>query len=430
MKIAVIGGGSSYTPELMEGIINHKDSLPVTEVVLIDIPEGEEKVSINTAFAKRMAEKAGLPISVRYTLDRREGLKDASFVIAQIRVGGLDAREKDERIPLKYDVIGQETTGPGGFFKALRTIPVMLSICRDMEDVCKDAWLINFTNPSGIITEAILKNTKVKCIGLCNVSINMRYDAAERLSVSPDELDCRFIGLNHLSVMNHAYYQGKDRILDAVSVENTESVVKNIQKDAEMDAVAKELGCLLSPYMQYFYTEKEALQHEKMEAIGLTGTRAAQVKEVEKNLFECYKDINLREKPAALAKRGGARYSMAAICLIDSIYNDTNDVQVVDVFNNGIIPQLPDDVVIEVNCRIGRNGAAPLASDVPASVLGLIGQVKAYEEYTIEAAITGDRNKALIALLNNPLIHDVRDAKGILNELLEAHRAYLPAFFQ
>lgn len=430
MKIAVIGGGSSYTPELMEGIINHKDSLPVTEVVLIDIPEGQEKVSINTAFAKRMAEKAGLPISVRYTLDRREGLKDASFVIAQIRVGGLDAREKDERIPLKYDVIGQETTGPGGFFKALRTIPVMLSICRDIEEVCKDAWLINFTNPSGIITEAILKNTKVKCIGLCNVSINMRYDAAERLSVSPDELDCRFIGLNHLSVMNHAYYQGKDRILDAVSVENTESVVKNIQKDAEMDAVAKELGCLLSPYMQYFYTEKEALQHEKMEAIGLTGTRAAQVKEVEKNLFECYKDINLREKPAALAKRGGARYSMAAICLIDSIYNDTNDVQVVDVFNNGIIPQLPDDVVIEVNCRIGRNGAAPLASDVPASVLGLISQVKAYEEYTIEAAITGDRNKALIALLNNPLIHDVRDAKGILNELLEAHRAYLPAFFQ
>lgn len=430
MKIAVIGGGSSYTPELMEGIINHKDSLPVTEVVLIDIPEGEEKVSINTAFAKRMAEKAGLPISVRYTLDRREGLKDASFVIAQIRVGGLDAREKDERIPLKYDVIGQETTGPGGFFKALRTIPVMLSICRDMEEVCKDAWLINFTNPSGIITEAILKNTKVKCIGLCNVSINMRYDAAERLSVSPDELDCRFIGLNHLSVMNHAYYQGKDRILDAVSVENTESVVKNIQKDAEMDAVAKELGCLLSPYMQYFYTEKEALQHEKMEAIGLTGTRAAQVKEVEKNLFECYKDVNLREKPAALAKRGGARYSMAAICLIDSIYNDTNDVQVVDVFNNGIIPQLPDDVVIEVNCRIGRNGAAPLASDVPSSVLGLIEQVKAYEEFTIEAAITGDRNKALIALLNNPLVHDVRDAKGILNELLEAHKAYLPAFFQ
>lgn len=430
MKIAVIGGGSSYTPELMEGIINHKDSLPVTEVVLIDIPEGEEKVSINTAFAKRMVEKAGLPISVRYTLDRREGLKDASFVIAQIRVGGLDAREKDERIPLKYDVIGQETTGPGGFFKALRTIPVMLSICRDMEEVCKDAWLINFTNPSGIITEAILKNTKVKCIGLCNVSINMRYDAAERLSVSPDELDCRFIGLNHLSVMNHAYYQGKDRILDAVNVENKESVVKNIKKDEEMDAVARELGCLLSPYMQYFYTEKEALRHEKLEAIGLTGTRAAQVKEVEKNLFECYKDVNLREKPAALAKRGGARYSMAAICLIDSIYNDTNDVQVVDVFNNGIIPQLPDDVVIEVNCRIGRNGAAPLASDVPASVLGLIGQVKAYEEYTIEAAITGDRNKALIALLNNPLIHDVRDAKGILNELLEAHRAYLPAFFQ
>lgn len=306
----------------------------------------------------------------------------------------------------------------------------MLSICHDMEEVCKDAWLINFTNPSGIVTEAILKNTKVKCIGLCNVSINMRYDAAERLGVSPDDLDCRFIGLNHLSVMNHAYYQGQDRILDAVNVENAESVVKNIKKDEEMDAVAKELGCLLSPYMQYFYTEKEALRHEKMEAIGLTGTRANQVKEVEKNLFTCYQDKNLKEKPEALAKRGGTRYSMAAICLIDSIYNDTRDVQVVDVLNNGTIPQLPDDVVIEVNCEISKDGAAPLASDVPASVLGLIEQVKAYEEFTIEAAITGDRTKALIALLNNPLVHDVRDARGILNELLEAHKAYLPAFFK
>lgn len=429
MKLAVIGGGSSYTPELIEGIITHKDSLPVSEIVLIDIPEGEKKVSVNTAFARRMVEKAGLPVAVRYTLDRRDGLAGASFVIAQIRVGGLKAREKDERIPLKYDVIGQETTGPGGFFKALRTIPVMLDICHDMEEVCPDAWLINFTNPSGIVTEAVLKHTRVKCIGLCNVPINMRYDAAQRLHVPAEELDCRFIGLNHLSVMHHAYYRGEDRILDAVSVENTESIVKNIKKDEEMDAVAKELGCMLSPYLQYFYTEKAALQHEKQEALGLTGTRAQQVEEVEEKLFTCYQDENLKEKPEALSKRGGARYSMAAISLIDSIYNDRGDVQVVDVRNNGTIPQLDDDVVIEVNCRIGKEGAMPLSSDTPKTVLGLIEQVKAYEVLTIEAATTGNRNKALLALLNNPLVHDVRDARGILNEMLEAHRAYLPLFF-
>lgn len=430
MKLVVIGGGSSYTPELVEGVILHKDSLPVTEIVLIDIEAGEEKVSINTAFAKRMVEKAGLDITVRYTLDRKEGLKDAAFVITQIRVGGLDARAKDERIPLKYGVIGQETTGPGGCFKALRTIPVLLDICHDMEEVCPDAWLVNFTNPAGIVTEAVLKYTKIKCIGLCNCSINMKYDAAERLNLPVEELDCRFVGLNHLSVLNHIYYQGKDLIQHALHVENAQSVVKNIKKDEAMDAIARNMGCMLSPYMQYFYTEKKALEHEVQEALGLEGVRADQVKQVEAELFEQYKDVNLKEKPQSLAKRGGARYSMAAIRLIDSIYNDRQDVQVVDVQNKGTIPQLPDDVVIEVNCVIGKDGANPVQPvDVPLMVQGLIMQVKAYEILTIQAAVTGDRQKALLALMTNPLIHDVRDAENILNEFLEAHKDYLPRFF-
>ena len=430
MKLVVIGGGSSYTPELVEGVILHKDSLPVTEIVLIDIEAGEEKVSINTAFAKRMVEKAGLDITVRYTLDRKEGLKGAAFVITQIRVGGLDARAKDERIPLKYGVIGQETTGPGGCFKALRTIPVLLDICHDMEEVCPDAWLVNFTNPAGIVTEAVLKYTKIKCIGLCNCSINMKYDAAERLNLPVEELDCRFVGLNHLSVLNHIYYQGKDLIQQALHVENAQSVVKNIKKDEAMDAIARNMSCMLSPYMQYFYTEKKALEHEVQEALGLEGVRADQVKQVEAELFEQYKDVNLKEKPQSLAKRGGARYSMAAIRLIDSIYNDRQDVQVVDVQNKGTIPQLPDDVVIEVNCVIGKDGANPVQPvEVPLMVQGLIMQVKAYEILTIQAAVTGDRQKALLALMTNPLIHDVRDAENILNELLEAHKDYLPRFF-
>lgn len=430
MKLVVIGGGSSYTPELIEGVIKHHETLPITEVALADIAAGSEKLAINTAFSKRMIEKAGLSIAVSGTLDRREALAGADFIITQIRVGGLDARGRDERIPLKYGMIGQETTGIGGCFKAFRTIPVMLDICRDIEELCPKAWLINFTNPSGIVTEAVLKHTHVKCIGLCNCSINMRYDAAQRLAVPAESLDCRFIGLNHLSVMNHAYLDGKERIQDVLNVFNSESVVKNIEKDEEMDRVAKELGCMLSPYLQYFYMEKQMLKEETEQAIGLEGTRADQVKAVEKELFLQYRNPELKEKPEALARRGGARYSEAAINLIDSIYNDSQDVQVVDVRNNGLIPQLPKDCVIETNCVIGKKGAEPLeGADVPLSVIGLICQVKAYEILTIEAAVSGDRNTALRAFLNHPLVRDVRDARAALAEMLEANKEYLPQFF-
>ena len=419
MKLVIIGGGSSYTPELVEGVILHRESLPVKEIVLIDVPEGEKKVRINTAFAKRMLKKAGHEADVRYTFDRMEGLSGAAFVITQLRVGGLDAREKDERIPLKYDMIGQETTGAGGFFKALRTIPVILDICRDMEKVCPDAWLINFTNPAGIVTEAVLKHTKVRCIGLCNVPINMRHDAAERLQVSAEDLDCRFIGLNHLSVMTHAFYQGENRIHEALQAGNEESIVKNIEKNDGMDDMARELGCMLSPYLQYFYFERASLQHEKQEALGLEGTRAVQVKKVEQNLFTCYQDEQLDEKPEALAKRGGARYSEAAINLIDSIYHDRRDVQVVDTLNRGTIGQLADDAVIETNCVIGKDGATPLAAkEFPPIFLGLMEQVKAYESLTVEAAVEGDRNKALLALMHHPLVHEMPDARAMMEEMM------------
>lgn len=431
MRLVVIGGGSSYTPELIEGVIRHHSTLPVTEVMLVDIEAGSEKLRINTDFSRRMVEKAGLDIEIKGTLDRREALPGADFIITQIRVGGLDARSRDERIPLKYGMIGQETTGIGGCFKALRTIPVLLDICRDIEEFCPQAWLINFTNPSGIVTEAVLKHTKVKCIGLCNCSINMQHDAAKRLGVDVDNLDCRFIGLNHLSVMNHAYLDGTDRIQEILDVFNNESVVKNIEKNAEMDKVAKELGCMLSPYMQYFYMERYMLEEERAQAIGLEGTRADQVKTVERELFKKYSNPDLREKPEELARRGGARYSEAAINLIDSIYNDRRDVQIVDVMNYGRIPQLPYDSVIETNCTIGKNGAEPfMDADVPMAVLGLMAQVKAYEVLTIEAAVSGDYNKALLAFLNHPLVHDVRDARAALDEMLSENKEYLPQFFE
>ena len=431
IKLTVIGGGSSYTPELVEGVILHYKTLPVTEIVLVDIMQGEEKVQITTSLVQRMVHKAGIDIKVSYTLNRKEGLIGADFVVAQLRVGGLDARAIDERIPLKYGVVGQETTGPGGCFKALRTIPVMLSICEDMQEVCPDAWLINFTNPAGIVTEAVNRYTKIKCIGLCNVPINMIHDAATRLNVPTNELDCRFVGLNHLSMMHHAYYKGKDQIAKIVKVKQTKSIVKNIEKKDAIEVLQEKMVGLLSPYMQYFYLEKDMVAEEIRKVFSGEGTRAEQVKIVENQLFEIYKDLNLDIKPEALSKRGGSRYSEAAIALIHSIYTDRGDIQVVNVPNGTLFPELPIDAVVEVNCVINKNGAIPISSDgLPEVIKGLVCQVKAYERLTIEAAIEGNRDKLLLALMNNPLIHQFEDAQCMMDDMLEAHKNYLTKFYE
>ncbi|MGL4345696.1 MAG: 6-phospho-beta-glucosidase, partial [Cellulosilyticaceae bacterium] len=230
LKLVVIGGGSSYTPELMDGLIQKRDELPVAEVVLVDIVDGERKVSINTDLVQRMFKKAELETKVSYTLDRAAALEGADFVVTQFRVGGLAARARDERIPMAYDVIGQETTGPGGFAKALRTIPVILDICHDIEAICPKAWLINFTNPAGIITEVVNKHTSVKTIGLCNVPINMTYDAAEKLGVDPTDIRCSFVGLNHLSVITSIKHQGEEKLEQVIQkgLEQQEGIVKNI----------------------------------------------------------------------------------------------------------------------------------------------------------------------------------------------------------
>lgn len=452
LKLVIIGGGSSYTPELIDGVILHRETLPVKEIVLIDIPAGKEKVEINTAFVKRMLSKAGMDIQVSYTFDRMKGLAGADFVITQLRVGGLEARNQDERIPLKYGLVGQETTGAGGCFKALRTIPVLLDICADMEKVCKDAWLINFTNPAGIVTEAVNKYTKVKCIGLCNCPINMCHDAAERLgeSVAEGDLDCRFVGLNHLSIMPHVYLKenadipgmehGHDYIEEVLKVRKAEGVVKNINKIAGMDEKAAAMGAMLSPYMQYFYFTNEMVKEEQESVAVGKGTRANQVQAVEKALFEKYRDTNLEEKPAELSKRGGSRYSEAAINLVNSIFNNACDIQTVDTLNGNIIPELPADAVIETNCIISSKGATPIAitedrADIrecyqaqQAEFMQLVKKIKEYERLTIEAAVHGDKELAVQALTTNPLIGNRETAVQVFEELYEAHEAHLTRF--
>ena len=268
LKVAVIGGGSSYTPELIEGILNRKDRLPVRELWLVDVPMGEKKLAIIADMARRMADKVGAQMEIHATLNRKEAISGADFVITQFRVGGLDARAKDESIPLKYNVIGQETTGPGGYAKALRTIPVILDICREIEETAPDAWLINFTNPAGIITEAILNYTKVKAMGLCNVPIGIKKDIAKLLNVDSSRVNVSFMGLNHMSYAYSVTLDGEEILPQLIEMYNHPDAEMAQKLEAISDIVwpapfLRSLGMITSPYHRYYYRNRMMLEEEK-----------------------------------------------------------------------------------------------------------------------------------------------------------------------
>ncbi|UTZ22770.1 6-phospho-beta-glucosidase [Vibrio campbellii] len=430
IKLAIIGGGSSYTPELVEGVIKRLEFLPVKQMHFVDIESGAEKLEIIKGLAQRMVDKAGADIEIRASFDRRDAIKDADFVMTQFRVGGLAARANDERIPIKYDVIGQETTGPGGFAKALRTIPVILDICKDIEELAPNAWMLNFTNPAGLVSEAVSKYTNVKSIGLCNVPVSMEMMIAEMMDCEPKELQLEFAGLNHLVWVLKAWLKGKDitqTVLEKVG-DGANFSMKNIWEEPWDPAFLKALGAIPCPYHRYFYQTDAMLAEEKQSA-GEQGTRAEQVMATESALFKLYQDPNLDHKPKELEERGGAYYSDASLNLVDSIYNNRNSIHVVNVLNNGAINGLPDDAVIECSAVIGSWGAKPLAvGELSSNIKGLLHQVKAYEQLAIEAAVEGSYDKALMALTNNPLVPDISRAKSILDEILAVNAPYLPQF--
>lgn len=433
VKIVTIGGGSSYTPELVEGFIKRYEELPVRELWLVDIEEGMEKLAIVGNLAKRMIKKAGLDIDVYMTLDRRAALKDADFVTTQFRVGQLDARDKDELIPLKYGVIGQETNGPGGMFKALRTIPVIFDIIKDCEELCPHAWIVSFTNPAGINAEAVFRHTGWKrFIGLCNGPVTMIKDIEKILRVKDeDQLDVKIAGLNHMIFAVDIELNGKhandlliDKMLESENNESLKNIV-NIPWSAEFLKGFKYLGI---GYLRYYLQKEQMFEHCKEDA-DKNENRARVVKKVEKELFEKYKDENLDVKPTELEQRGGAYYSDAACNLISSLYNNKGDIQVVDTLNNGAISNLPDDVVVEVSSVITSDGPQPVSiGALPYEVVGLIQQLKAFEILTTNVAVSGNYNDALAAMTINPLVQSEITAKKILDEMLEAHKAYLPQF--
>lgn len=434
IKIVTIGGGSSYTPELVEGFIKRYDILPVRELWLVDIEEGREKLEIVGGLAERMIKKAGVPMKVVLSYDRRAALNNADFVTTQIRVGLLEARIKDERIPLGHGMIGQETNGAGGMFKAFRTIPVILNIVKDMEELCPDAWLINFTNPAGMITEAVLRYTRFrKVIGLCNVPINMVNGFANMLGVGAERITMKMEGVNHHFFATDIFLDGEsvlNRVIHLYQNLDTSDTVtmKNFNAFPFSKGLLNGLGCIPCPYHNYYFFTKKQLE-EELKEYQEGRVRGEVVSRLEEELFALYRDEELDVKPKQLEQRGGARYSDAACNLICSIYNNTCDIQYVNTRNNGAVSNLPADSAVEIASVITKDGPKPIAvGELKPQINGMVQMIKSFERMVCEAAVTGDRDLAVAALNINPLCPSDELANITVDELLQAHKKYLPQF--
>ena len=432
VKIVTIGGGSSHTPEPMEGCIQRYEELPIREIWLVDIEDGKEKLEIVGKMAQRMWDASPYDVKVHLTLDRREALKDADFVTTQFRVGLLNARIKDERIPFSYGMLGQETNGAGGIFKAFRTIPVILDIVEDMKELCPNAWLINFTNPSGMVTESVMRYGHWdKVIGLCNVPVGAMMKEPETIGKTLDELVYKFAGLNHFHWHRVFDLDGNEvtqQIIDAMYEGKDAGIPANIHDMPLIKEQLDEIGMIHCGYHRYYYRQEEMLAHG-LEEYNTIGTRAEQVKRTEAELFELYKDPNLDHKPEQLAKRGGAHYSDAACETIAAIYGNKNTHIVVTTRNNGALPDLPPESAAEVSCFIGATGARPIAfGKLHPAECGWLQCMKNMEWCVEEAAVTGNYGLALQAFFLNPQIQSGATAKRILDELLIAHKKYLPQF--
>ncbi|BCB77061.1 hypothetical protein GCM10022251_81690 [Phytohabitans flavus] len=399
MKIAVVGGGSTYTPELVEGFAR---LLPEASLHLVD--PAAERLAVVGPFARRLNPR------VSWTTEPDEGLDGADIVVIQLRVGGQAARIHDETFPLRCGCVGQETTGAGGLAKAVRTVPVVLDIAeRAARRAAPDAWIVNFTNPVGIVTRALL-DAGHRAVGLCNVAIGFQRRFAELLGVPPEAVDLDHVGLNHLTWERAAYVDGIDR-LPALMEKHLDDLATHVTLPAQ---VLSTLGSVPSYYLRYFYAHDAVVREE-------TGrpTRAHEVAGIEAELLRLYADPALREKPPLLAKRGGAFYSEAAVGLITSLTRNDGGHHAVNVRNRGTLPFLPDDSVIEVTCAVDAEGATPCpVTPVGPMLSGLIGAVAAYEELAVAAAVHGGRSRVYSALLAHPLVGQHEQAEALADEVL------------
>ncbi|MBP0461053.1 6-phospho-beta-glucosidase [Streptomyces montanisoli] len=418
MKLAVVGGGSTYTPELIDGFARLRDTLPIEELVLVD--PSAERLDLVGGLARRIFAKQGHPGRIVTTADLDAGVDGADAVLLQLRVGGQAARNQDETWPLECGCVGQETTGAGGLAKALRTVPVVLDIAERVRRANPDAWIIDFTNPVGIVTRALL-TAGHKAVGLCNVAIGFQRKFAERLGVSPSDVHLDHVGLNHLTWERGVRVGGPEGedVLPKLLAEHGAAIAGDLHMPR---AVIERLGVVPSYYLRYYYAHDEVVRELRTKP-----SRASEVAAMEKQLLEMYGDPELDEKPALLAKRGGAYYSEAAVDLAASLLRGQgSDVQVVNTFNRGTLPFLPDDAVIEVQAKVTTAGAEPLAvAPVEPLYAGLIAHATAYEDLALDAALRGGRDRVYDALLANPLVGQFEYAEKLTDELIAHNREHL-----
>jgi 6-phospho-beta-glucosidase len=415
MKVTVVGGASTYTPELVDGLARLRDLLPVDELALVD-PD-TERLEVVAGMSRRMLARADHPASVVATADVDAGVTDADAVLLQLRVGGQAARIKDETWPMECGCIGQETTGAGGLAKALRTVPVVLEIAEAVRKrAAEGAWIVDFTNPVGIVTRALLQ-AEHRAVGLCNVAIGFERYFAQLLGVTPDEVRLGHVGLNHLTWERSVTVGGQDVLGDLIEKHGAE-IAEHVDQP---EWLVRQLGVVPSYYLHYFYNHDEAVAAARTEQ-----TRGARVAEIERTLLGLYADETVDTKPELLGERGGAFYSEAAINLLASLTTDRGDVQVVNLRNDGTLPFLPDDAVIEVPATIDGSGATALPVDpVPPLYSGLIGHTFGYEQLALEAAVRGGRDRVFEALLAHPLVGQVDQAQQLTDSLLAANRGHL-----
>lgn len=425
MKLAVIGGGSTYTPELIDGILRRADRLPITHIHLVDI--NRDRLTTIAAFAQRMANASGSGIIIESGTDLREAITGATFVVSQFRVGTQAARHRDEMLGRKFGLVGQETVGVGGFAKALRTIPVALSVARMVEECAPDAILLNFTNPAGLITQMLKSHApNVKSIGLCNVPWNTRMELAGALNKSAQSLTLDYIGLNHLSWIRGISVDGVDKTAEALAAFRGLTINKAVSGESPswLQSDIDLLQAVPNYYLLYYYAERAWIDYQSSHP-----TRASEVMKIEEQLMEKFADPSLVTKPEELMQRGGAYYSDSAAELMADIYQDAGTVHIVNTLNNGAVPGVAHSAVMEIPAIITRDGAkAIMTREMNPEIAALVHPVKEFEMLTIDAAITGNEESALRALLANPIGPDITDLRDLWRVLREENKGMLGLF--
>lgn len=417
MKIAIMGAGSTYTPELFDGLIRRGSELGMTGVVFEDIDPA--RLDPVFGFCQRMAKQMDSGFDMKKTLDQDEAIRGADFVVIQIRVGGQQGRHEDIMLGLRHGLVGQETTGVGGFAKAVRTIPQVLSIADSVERLAPDAWVINFTNPSAIITESLQRHSKARVLGLCNIPIDTRIEIANALECPMEAVELDYVGLNHLSWVRGIRVDGQDRMDEVIDALGKGYGPANVPEVNYGKVFWHALHMIPSPYLRYFYLTGEMVQTLQNN----TRTRAQEVMEIEKKLFAYYNDPDTWEKPELLNQRGGAWYSKIAIEIIAALLDEKPRPLVVNTAQAGAVDQMPQDAVMELTCDVSRDGVVPRpVGMIQEEIFGLIRQVKAYERLTIEAATMHSRDKALMALMANPLVRTLPHARAVLDKLVAEGR--------